>query len=836
MDKRKAQEVNKKEIQATTEVRSGVLTAIASTEDMDRSGDVLSVKNWDFSNFIENPVLQAGHDYRPQYTIGIAKNLRVSGTEVLFEPVFHNITPLAQQIKKMYEQGFLKAWSVGFIPGIESTQKDNVGGTLNELLEVSAVAVPANAMALMKGFSESESQIETELKDWIDQELEVKDIEDEVSVKTVVPYKAFTTAPETESWNAAKAQKESWGDGTHPEKYAKIHAWYDGEAKSKDKNGYPTEKGAYKLPHHNANDDVVWRGVAAAMGALLGSRGGVNIPDAERKGVYDHLAKHYKQFNKFVPSFKEYNSVELKNLEDEGIILSETENVVKEVNTVSVDSTEAWNKTLPEVFNKSFDINKVPAQNTSFENDILSKFFNCEVKELFVNNLQIPSPLLGSYLSSFKSIFSDYELIDTRNWSNGVEYPPLYEVIQLNSKKSDDFLVEGTQFYKVAGKNGVSIKFSAGWFGMNVTMVTNSNQKDWNKEMTSKVHQVAKENNFLKGEKFALSGEFLTKGTQNWNDIILNDGLLTSVQKSIKVLEKKERSRGLLFVGPPGTGKTLTGKVLLNEIDSTFVWISSKDMNKVGPVTAVKLGFDLARKLAPTILFIEDIDNWMNGYVTDLMKTELDGMQENKGIVTILTSNHPAELPDALIDRPGRFHEILNYSLPNEDLRTKMIQEWSGISNEIAKSLSKKTEGFSGSHIKELVSYANDVAEEDNIELSIALELSLNKLNEQRDLIQSLRQKGFGIDEKSGRIISSKNKTKIVSARDALNEIITIAEGIDTANNPPKKMMSDLKIKVTPIIDKKLTEQEILLKTLQSMVKLGNSGLQTRRKIRNVVK
>jgi hypothetical protein len=66
-------------------------------------------------------------------------------------------------------------------------------------------------------------------------------------------------------------------------------------------------KTGYKLPHHKASGDhvLVWRGVAAAMGALLGSRGGVDIPDSEARGVYDHLAKHYTDdFDKEPPDWK----------------------------------------------------------------------------------------------------------------------------------------------------------------------------------------------------------------------------------------------------------------------------------------------------------------------------------------------------------------------------------------------------------------------------------------------------------------------------------------------------------------------------------------------------
>ena len=134
--------MEKKTLQALTDKVEGKLLAIASTEDVDRAGDVIKLDSWDFNNFLKNPVLQAGHDYRPQFTIGVAKNLRIDDKKVVFEPVFHELTQLAREIKGMYEEGILKAWSVGFIPGMKSGEK-------NELLEISAVAVPANANALM---------------------------------------------------------------------------------------------------------------------------------------------------------------------------------------------------------------------------------------------------------------------------------------------------------------------------------------------------------------------------------------------------------------------------------------------------------------------------------------------------------------------------------------------------------------------------------------------------------------------------------------------------------------------------------------------------------------
>lgn len=74
----------------------------------------------------------------------------------------------------------------------------------------------------------------------------------------------------------------------------KIHAWVDPD-------GDPESKSSYKLPHHTPDGRVVLRGVQAAMAALMGARGGVDIPESDRQGVYNHLAKHYEQFGEEPP-------------------------------------------------------------------------------------------------------------------------------------------------------------------------------------------------------------------------------------------------------------------------------------------------------------------------------------------------------------------------------------------------------------------------------------------------------------------------------------------------------------------------------------------------------
>jgi hypothetical protein len=87
---------------------------------------------------------------------------------------------------------------------------------------------------------------------------------------------------------------------------ANAHAWYDPNADPE--HDPPHEKQAYKLPHHEELDGrvrVVWAGVRSAMQVLAGARGGVDIPEADRKDVYRHLAKHYEEFDKQPPEYDE---------------------------------------------------------------------------------------------------------------------------------------------------------------------------------------------------------------------------------------------------------------------------------------------------------------------------------------------------------------------------------------------------------------------------------------------------------------------------------------------------------------------------------------------------
>ena len=123
----------------------------------------------------------------------------------------------------------------------------------------------------------------------------------------------MTVSPATHrSPTASKDRDWDW-DGTDKmdrliergwDTVARAHTWHD--PKEDPEHDPPQEKGAYKLPHHELIDgdlQVVWRGVIAAMTVVNGARGGVDIPDSQRRKAYDHLAAHYKEFGEEPPEF-----------------------------------------------------------------------------------------------------------------------------------------------------------------------------------------------------------------------------------------------------------------------------------------------------------------------------------------------------------------------------------------------------------------------------------------------------------------------------------------------------------------------------------------------------
>ena len=274
--------------------RNYIIDGIFSTPDGDRHGESIVQAGWDLENYKRNPVVLWAHN---NYEFPIAQMTEIGpdadgnlAGKMKFAVEEYD---KAETAFKLMSGKFLRAFSVGFANNVYEVEQndDIVKLTENELFEVSVVNVPANAMALAKSKGIDVSAFEEE---------------DE---KAAVPYADHGMADEDMAWDGPK-QMSACGEDF--KKLKAICAWYD-ETK-------PGEKGSYKMPHHDAGDmKAVWKGVTAAMGALMGSRGGMKIPEEDRKGVYNHLAKHYKQFGKEPPEFKSADAEKAVDMSDDTI-------------------------------------------------------------------------------------------------------------------------------------------------------------------------------------------------------------------------------------------------------------------------------------------------------------------------------------------------------------------------------------------------------------------------------------------------------------------------------------------------------------------------------------
>ena len=193
--------------------------------------------------------------------------------------------------------------------------------------------------------------------------------------------------------------------------------------------------------------------------------------------------------------------------------------------------------------------------------------------------------------------------------------------------------------------------------------------------------------------------------------------------------------KGVLLVGHPGTGKTLLAKAVAGEANVPFYSISGSDFVEmfvgVG-ASRVRDMFKKAQQTAPCIIFIDEIDavgrqrgaGFGGGHdereqTLNQLLVEMDGMEENTGIVVIAATNRPDVLDPALL-RAGRFDRQITVALPDRKGR-KAILEVHARNKIIAgdvdlDGLAKRTPGFSGADLENVLNEAAILAVRENLD------------------------------------------------------------------------------------------------------------------------
>jgi len=169
--------------------------------------------------------------------------------------------------------------------------------------------------------------------------------------------------------------------------------------------------------------------------------------------------------------------------------------------------------------------------------------------------------------------------------------------------------------------------------------------------------------------------------------------------------------KGLLFYGPPGTGKTHTIHYLASQLpEHTTLLITAEQVAFVGEY------FRLARFLQPAMMVIEDVDliarerGHMHGageeVLLNKLLNEMDGLREDADVFVILTTNRPDQLEPALASRPGRIDQAIEFPLPDDEGRTRLVRLYSRrleVPAAVLDAIVRRTEGASPAFIKELM-------------------------------------------------------------------------------------------------------------------------------------
>ncbi|MDF3298551.1 ATP-dependent zinc metalloprotease FtsH [Streptomyces tropicalis] len=219
--------------------------------------------------------------------------------------------------------------------------------------------------------------------------------------------------------------------------------------------------------------------------------------------------------------------------------------------------------------------------------------------------------------------------------------------------------------------------------------------------------------------------------TTGFDDIAGYDGVKQEISEVVDFLRNPGRytaagakgPRGVIMVGPPGTGKTLFARAVAGEADVPFLSVTGSafvEMFVGVGASRVRDLFDQARRRAPSIVFIDEIDalgsrragaarlggNDEREQTLNQLLAEMDGFDQSSGIVVLAATNRPDALDPALL-RPGRFDRQVTVPLPNQVERAAILavhaRDKTLAPDVDMDAVARATPGFSGADLANLV-------------------------------------------------------------------------------------------------------------------------------------
>ena len=370
-----------------------------------------------------------------------------------------------------------------------------------------------------------------------------------------------------------------------------------------------------------------------------------------------------------MPSNKIMAKANSTGTQNNKIIYSQT------VNTVDL---EEENKILAETVEKLEEENKNISNTLSKveqESSILRELFNNTNNEL--NNLKKPSLLVA-------------------------------DVVSVHGDKATIKLPNGNKFYSYIAQHVKDIRSG------DAALV---DQKSLN------IVDKFESNDNFEVEKYVI----IEKPKEDWNSI---GGLKEVIREVKEVIELPltnpklfesvgiQPPKGVLLYGPPGTGKTLLAKAVASSTNATFIEVVGSELVQkfIGEgAKLVKDIFALARRKAPSIVFIDEIDALASKRMEtgtsgerEVSRTFMQLLAEIDGFkpldnVKIIGATNRADILDTAIIRPGRLDRLIEVELPTEEGRMEILKVHTAKMNlrkVILKEVANKTENFSGAELQ----------------------------------------------------------------------------------------------------------------------------------------
>jgi len=331
---------------------------------------------------------------------------------------------------------------------------------------------------------------------------------------------------------------------------------------------------------------------------------------------------------------------------------------------------------------------------------------------------------LGSLIKlHLDSMYDDDDLVKEFDLEGKMETQATYGNLQLGDSGSKRFIQHGYRFYERDGERFVVIASKDQDGDQRLVYITTEEGRGL--ELLDELEDDFYVNGPLNGAFFDMDYNFIKRSEMVDELLAWNPNIRQQLQKDVldflkvmPILGERglPNSRGIILSGAPGTGKTMYAKSIASEAATTTILISAEMIRQRHDI---KSTFKLARRLAPTLVIIEDIDTagtvsrkFTDHPILGEYLQAMDGMDSNNGVLVLATTNHTENIDPAISDRPGRFDRIIEVPLPDNAQRKKIIQNLmrnmpSKITGKkVIDGIASKSSGLSGAWIREVIQTA----------------------------------------------------------------------------------------------------------------------------------